>query len=162
MNASPRSIFIATITLLLLCAPATAMAIGIWERFWTDLTDRPGGPMSFRFFLQPIMAAIAAWHDGKKDAATGRSPYFWTVLTDPEQRRSRLREGVKATSRILILGLVMDLIYQVIVFKAFYPVEAIVIAVVLAFVPYLLLRGPFARLIKRRQAYKAPMTGPEQ
>jgi hypothetical protein len=147
MKASPRIICIATITLLLASVPATAMAVGIWERFWTDLTDRPGGPMSFRFVLQPVMAAIAAWHDAKKDAATGRSPYFWTVLTDPAQRRVRLAGGVKATSKILLVGLAMDLIYQIIVFKTFYPMEAIVIAIALAFVPYLLLRGPFARLI---------------
>lgn len=140
------------VALLLVCIPATALAQGVWDRFWSDLTARPGGPMSFRFFLQPVMAAIAAWHDGKKDAATGRSPYFWTVLTDPDQRRGRLREGVKATSKILVIGLAMDLIYQIIVFKSFYPLEAVVVAIVLAFVPYLLLRGPFARIAKRRQS----------
>lgn len=140
------------IALLLVCIPATAMAAGVWERFWTDLTSRPGGPMSFRFILQPVMATIAAWHDGVKDAATGRSPYFWTVLTDPEKRAARLKEGFKATSRILALGLAMDLIYQIVVFKMFYPMEAVVVALVLAFVPYLLLRGPFARLAKRRQS----------
>ena len=41
----------------------------------------------------------------------------------------------------------MDVIYQVKVFGAFrYPNETLVIAIVLAFVPYLLLRGPVARL----------------
>jgi hypothetical protein len=32
--------------------------------------------------------------------------------------------------------------------KTFYPVQAAVIAVLLAFVPYLLLRGPFARIAR--------------
>src|SRR5512137_839561 len=45
-------------------------------RLWQNLFDRPGGPMVFRFFLQPTMAAIAAWRDGVKDARTGRSPFF--------------------------------------------------------------------------------------
>ena len=35
--------------------------------------------MTFRFILQPVMAAVAALHDGIKDARLGRSPYFWTV-----------------------------------------------------------------------------------
>ena len=136
---------------LLLLLPCTALAAGVWERFWTDLAERPDGPMSFRFLLQPVMAAIAAWHDGKKDALTGRSPYFWTVLTEPDKRRARLVEGFKATAKILVVGLVMDLIYQIVVFRIFYPIEALVVALVLAFVPYLLLRGPFARIAKRRQ-----------
>lgn len=130
---------------------ALATEPGVWRRFFTDLVERPDGPMSFRFFLQPVMAAIAAWKDGRKDAATGRSPYFWTVLTNAQERGPRLREGIRATAQILALGLAMDLVYQLIVFKTFRPVESLVIALLLAFVPYLLLRGPFARLAGRRQ-----------
>lgn len=131
---------------------ALIMETGVWRRFWEDITGRPSGPMAFRFILQPVMATIAAWKDGARDAATGRSPYFWTVLTDRTRRRDRLMEGLRATGKILALGLLMDLAYQAFVLKAFYPVEAIVVALVLAFVPYLLLRGPFARVIAARKA----------
>ena len=34
--------------------------------FWHDLIERPDAPMRFRFFLQPLMAAIAAIHDGAR------------------------------------------------------------------------------------------------
>ena len=47
--------------------------------------------MSFRFFLQPTMAILFAIRDGIKDARTGRSPYVWTILHKPEERRARLR-----------------------------------------------------------------------
>ena len=33
-------------------------------RLWTDILDRPTGPMMFRFILQPAMAIIAALRDG--------------------------------------------------------------------------------------------------
>ena len=69
----------------------------VHHRIWRDIFDRPGGPMTFRFVLQPVMAAIAALHDGIKDAQTGRSPYFWTVLTNPAKRAGRLREGLIST-----------------------------------------------------------------
>jgi hypothetical protein len=59
-----------------------------------------------------------------------------------------LWEGIVSTARILILGIVMDTIYQWLVFKTFYPAQAAVIAVLLAFVPYLLLRGPFHRIAR--------------
>ncbi|MFE0500014.1 hypothetical protein ACFW0P_04435 [Lysobacter soli] len=124
---------------------------GVLRRVWGDLVERPSGPMAFRFLLQPIMAIAAAWKDGAKDAATGRSPYFWTVLTDPVRRHSRLVEGLRATGKILAIGVAMDLAYQGFVLKHFYPVEAILVALLLAFVPYLLLRGPVARFLVARR-----------
>lgn len=120
----------------------------VLSRQWHDLLARPGGPMSFRFALQPAMAILFAIRDGIKDARTGRSPYFWTVLHIPEKRGPRLREGLHATVRIIFLGLVMDAIYQFIVLRKFYPVEAIVVALTLAFVPYFLVRGPVDRIAR--------------
>lgn len=122
------------------------MDADILQRFWTDLMGRAGGPMSFRFFLQPTMALIFAVRDGINDGRTGCTPYFWTIAHgDRVARREALREGAKATGRIFLLGIAMDAIYQWRVFRMFYPVEAVVIAIALAYVPYLLLRGPVAR-----------------
>jgi hypothetical protein len=118
----------------------------ILSRQWEHLLERPSGPMAFRFVLQPVMAALFAIRDGLRDARVGRSPYFWTILMDRVQRGPRLREGLAATARIIILGLVMDMIYQIVAFRAFYPLEAVIVALGLAFIPYLLLRGPAARI----------------
>jgi hypothetical protein len=121
-------------------------------RLWNDLIGRIGGPMSFRLLLQPAMALIFAARDGLKDAREGRPAYFYSLFTDPENRRSRLREGFKAVSRIFALAIIMDLIYQVIVLRWFYPLQALIVAFVLAFLPYILLRGPvnrIARFLKR-------------
>ena len=115
------------------------------EQFWHDLVERPDGPMRFRFVLQPAMATIVAIRDGLKDARSGRSPYFATVLANPQERIGRLREGLNATARIIALGLVMDVIYQAVVFKTFYPDQALVVALVLAFVPYVIVREVIAR-----------------
>jgi hypothetical protein len=120
-------------------------------RLWRDILDRPDGPMTFRFILQPAMAIIAAARDGIHDARVGRRPYVWALIhgvRDPGGRTGRLWEGIISTARIIILGVVMDIIYQWMVFKTFYPVQAAVIAIMLAFVPYLLLRGPFLRLAR--------------
>lgn len=117
-------------------------------RLWHDLMARPDGPMSFRFILQPTMAAIAAIRAGMTDARTGRSPYFLALWTEPAERRTRLREAVKATTKIFLIGLLMDGIYQFAVLKMFYPLEALIVALVLAVVPYFLLRGPAARIAR--------------
>ena len=120
----------------------------VFHRFWHDLAERPDGPMRFRFILQPLMAAVAAIRGGLKDARTGRPPYFWTIAGNPRERAGRLREGLNATARIILLGVIMDVIYQFLVFKTFYPGESLVIALVLAFLPYLLIRGPVTRIAR--------------
>ena len=136
------------LVLVLLGAVWYGVSSEVLQRQWQDLTGRPGGPMTFRFFLQPAMAAIAATHDGIRDAQLGRSPYFWTVVNDPAKRAGRLREGWVSTARIMLLGIGMDAIYQLVVLKAFYPAEAILVAIALAFIPYVLLRGPIARIAR--------------
>ena len=121
-----------------------------FERFWHDLIQRPNGPMRFRFVLQPLMAAIAAIHDGRSDARFGRTPYLMTVLSNPRERVGRLRDGLNATGRIILLGLTMDVIYQALVLRTFYPDEALVIALLLAFVPYVIIRGLVVRVARIR------------
>lgn len=123
------------------------ITVQIIVRIWHQLVERPSGPMAFRFILQPLMAAIVAVLHGRRDARTGRSPYFWAVMSKPQERIGRLREGLNATARIILLGIVMDVIYQVIVLKRFYPVESVIVAVVLGFVPYLVLRGIVTRVM---------------
>jgi hypothetical protein len=117
-------------------------------RAWKQILARPGGPMTFRFTLQPAMAAIAALRDGVNDARTGRAPYLWVILLVAEKRGGRLREGVHATARILILGVIVDIVYQLTELHTFYPAEAALVALLLAFLPYALLRGPIARIAR--------------
>lgn len=126
----------------------------ILTRIWHDLMSRPSGPMAFRFMLQPTMAIIAALMDGMKDARTGRSPYFWTLIHSPDERSGRLKEALKATSRIILLSLGMEAIYQYKVLHTFYLGEALIITFFLAVLPYMLLRGPFARFFRYWYARK--------
>jgi hypothetical protein len=122
------------------------ITIDTFERVWRNMIDRPRGALSFRFILQPSMAAIVAVYDGLKDARHGRSPYLWTILRNPRKRIGRLREGLNATARIILLCVVMDAIYQVLELKTFHPNEVLIVALLLAFVPYLVIRGFVTRV----------------
>jgi hypothetical protein len=130
------------------------VTIPTFARIWHQLIERTDAPMRFRFVLQPIMAAIAAVRDGRRDAQQGRSPYFWTMLESPDKRVGRLEEGLNATARIVLLGLVMDTIYQLIVLHRFFPAEAVIVAIVFAFIPYVIIRGPVARIARGRIGQK--------
>jgi len=114
--------------------------------------ERWTGPMSFRLIMQPIMAAIFAVRGGIKDAHEGRPQYLWAIITDKAERYNLLHEGWKSVGRIFILAVVMDLIYQWIQYRWFFPIETIFIAIILAIVPYLVLRGPVNRIWQRRLA----------
>jgi hypothetical protein len=119
-------------------------------RIFENLIDRVSGPMKFRLILQPLMAIIFAVRSGLKDAKGGRPAYFWALFTDSAHRRDMLRDGWKSVGRVYILAVVIDVIYQLIVFRWVYPVEALLVAAILAFIPYLLIRGPVNRIARRK------------
>jgi hypothetical protein len=123
--------------------------------FWDKLVSRASSPLAFRFYLQPVMATALAIRDGYRDASRGRSPYLWAIIHDPPRRRNRLREGIHAVARVLILGMVMDGIYQLFVMKAFRPLELVNIVVLLAFIPYVIVQGPAERIARWWQEHHA-------
>jgi hypothetical protein len=119
-------------------------------RFWENLMSRVGGPMTFRLILQPIMAAIFAVRSGLKDAKEGKPAYFWALFTDSVNRRDLLQDGWKSVGRVFVFAIIIDLAYQWIVLRWFYPGEALLVAAILAFIPYLVIRGPVNRIARRR------------
>jgi hypothetical protein len=121
----------------------------ILTRFWDQLIAQPSGPLAFRLYIQPAMAAFFAVRDGVKDARVGRPPFLRTILNDPSQRGAYLREGLKRVSRVIVFAFVMDAIYQYIVLHTFYLGEALVTVFALAVLPYLLIRGPVDRIARR-------------
>jgi hypothetical protein len=117
-------------------------------RLWDEIAARPDGPLAFRVYLQPVMSMIYAILSGLKDAREHKPPYFWALFTDPGHRAELIRGGWKSVRNVFILAIVMDLIYQVIVLKGLRPVEGLLVAVVLAILPYLIVRGPVNRLAR--------------
>lgn len=122
----------------------------ILTRLWGNLIGRVHGPLTFRLILQPAMAVFLAIRAGIKDARENSPIYFWALFTHPAQRRQLLRDGWKSVGRVFILAIVIDAVYQFIVFRWLYPGEALVLAFVLAIVPYLLVRGPVNRIARNR------------
>ena len=121
-------------------------SLEVQQRFWSDIFERAGGVMSFRFFLQPAMALLAALPDGINDAKHGHSAFFWTDRGDPTLRRGRLRQGLISTARVVVLGILMDVIYQLRALDQFYPAEAVMMAILLAVIPYFVFRWIIERV----------------
>jgi hypothetical protein len=124
--------------------------------FGSELIGHLHGPFAFRFVLQPTMAAIFAIRDGVKDARAGKPAYFWNVVMQPAERQALLREGWHRVLRVVILGVVMEVLYEIIVFQALRPLQLVLVVLGLAFVPYLLIRGPVNRIARRWIAREKP------
>jgi len=86
------------------------------------------------------------------DARAGKPPYFCALLSHPDQREEMIKDGWKSISRVFILALVLDVVYQIIEVGFVYPREAIIVAFILAILPYLILRGLVTRLTQKRGA----------
>jgi hypothetical protein len=123
----------------------------LFNRFVTDLIGRLSGPLTLRLFLQPAVATFLAIRDGMKDARAGRPPHFWRIVTgSPEVRKRRLQETWQAVLKVFVLAVLLDCVYQVIVFKWVYPFEAMFTGVILAIFPYVILRGVVNRIARTR------------
>jgi hypothetical protein len=117
-------------------------------RGWENFVARTAGPLNLRFVIQPVVAAFLAIRAGLRDAHGGRPAFLWSVVTQSHSRASLLGEAIKDVSRVLILAVTLDLIYQLIVLRWVYPLELVFTASILAFVPYLLIRGPANRIAR--------------
>ena len=130
-------------------------------RIMHNLAERVTGPMHFRLLLQPGMATFFAIRDGLKDARECKPPYFWGLFTDKGEREAMVKNGWKSVGKVFILAIVLDVIYQLIKHRwTVYPGEAALVAIILAIVPYLLIRGPVNRIAcRQRKVVKERLAG---
>ena len=131
----------------------------VLQRMIENFGSRLTGPMQFRLYFQPAMAIFFGIRDGIKDAHEGKPAYFWTISTNKDERWKLIKAGLRSVGRVFLFGIIMDGIFQLIVFKWFYPTEAFLVALILAFIPYMLIRGPVNRITKWRDSHPRSHSG---
>jgi hypothetical protein len=120
----------------------------MWVRFTTQLIDRVTGPLHFRLVLQPLMAAFFAIRSGWRMRRPASRRTSGPSFSDRSDRRALIKDGWESVGRVFVLAIVLDVVYQLYVLHFVYPGEAIVVALILAIVPYLLLRGLVTRVAR--------------
>ena len=120
---------------------------------WDMLIGRSGGPFALRFIMQPVMATLLGIRAGRKDARQGKPPYFWSIFKAGEvyDRRAILRDGWSDVWKAFSIAIALDVIYELVAFHWVYPIQALIIATVLALVPYLIFRGIANRVASKRR-----------
>jgi hypothetical protein len=125
------------------------------SRGFEQLIGHASGPFHLQLVITPSMAIIFAVRAGLKDAREGRPPFLWEVITQPTERQRLRRSWWKDIGKMIIVVLVVDTAYQIFILRAFYIVQALILVVVLAMIPYALVRGITTRLT--RGFYKRPV-----
>ena len=109
--------------------------------FVDDLPKRLLGPGRFRFILQPLIATILGIRNGLADARAGRPPYLWAILVHRNLRGEMMRTGFATVVNLLLMGILMDSIFQWVLLGSSYPGAALVVGPVLIVAPYTIARA---------------------
>jgi hypothetical protein len=114
---------------------------------WEELMGRLSGPLFFRLILQPIVAMVLAIRAGRNDARKGRAAFLWGFVRQPENRRFLLQDACRGIGKLFLVGVGLDVTYQLIALHGIRPVQSLIVATVLAVLPYLVVRGLTNRIM---------------
>lgn len=111
------------------------------KRFLEDIPRRLTGPGRFRFVLQPMLATLLGIRDGLTDARAGREPYVWTMIFGWGARWEVMRTGLRSIANLLLMGILLDAVFQWVIFGVAHPGAAVVVGPVLIAGPYSVARA---------------------
>src|ERR1051326_8564557 len=118
------------------------------KQTWEHLVGRIAGPLYFRLILQPAVASFIGLQAAIRDARIDRRSVFWVYRNDRAHFPEMLREAWTQIAKVFIAALVIDILYELWALHWIYPGQSVIVASVLAVVPYLLIRG-LANAIRR-------------
>ena len=153
---TPRRVNIVTGLALLVIAAAIPFAVMdtietgrvylFSNEFLDELPQRFTGAGRARFVLQPILAIVLGVRGGLADAKAGHAPFLWGLLFHGERRGEMLRSGFAAISTLLAMGIIMDVVFQFVLYRAVHPGAAVFVGPLFICVPYTLSRATTARV----------------
>jgi len=106
------------------------------REFLEDIPKRLTGPGRFRFILQPAVATILGIRSGLADARAGRPAYLYGLLFHRGLRLELMKSGFESVVNLLLMGVLLDSIFQWVLFGTSYPGAALVVGPVLIVAPY--------------------------
>jgi hypothetical protein len=118
------------------------------RQFLEDLPQRFSGPGRLRFILQPLLAILLGVRSGLADAKGGRTPFLLALCLHADKRKELLKSGLRAVGQLVAMGILLDAVAQLLIYKRIHPGAALVIGPALVCLPYAATRGLTARLAR--------------
>ena len=119
------------------------------QAFLDDIPRRLTGPGRFRFILQPLTAVVLGVLGGIADAKAGRPPYLYGLIFGSGHRRALISSGYETVANLLLMGILLDAVFQWVILGTSHPGAALVVGPVLIVGPYALARALSNRLARR-------------
>lgn len=113
-----------------------------------QLLGRASGPLHFRLLMMPTVVTILAVRAGLRDAREGQPAFLWAIVTNPSERWRLFHSAMRDIGKVFIMAVVLDTVYQILVLRAFYIAQLLIVAVACSIAPYVLIRGPITRLTR--------------
>jgi hypothetical protein len=110
------------------------------REFWDELPRRFTGSGHFRFILQPLLATLLGVRNGLADARAGNPPYLFGLLFGA-RRRELLHSGAATISTLLSMGIILDVVFQKVLYNSVHPAAALLVGPILICAPYALARA---------------------
>ena len=150
MNAKRSTLLLGALTALVLLASLPGAFRDAFDRgglylfsqaFLEDLPKRLTGPGRFRFVLQPLIAMLLGIRSGMADARAGRPPYLLGLAIDRQRRGELARDGLEAVANLVLMGILLDSVFQWAILGTSHPGPALVVGPVLIATPYAVARA---------------------
>jgi hypothetical protein len=158
------------ITLILACLTLAALVLSVpgslrdaFDRggfylfsleFFEDIPKRLAGPGRFRFILQPLMAMILGVANGLVDARVGAPPYLSGVLFHRKRRMELVRSTLSTVANLLLMGILLDVVFQWIILGVAHPGAALVVGPMLIMCPYAVARALSNRASRQMKRFQ--------
>ena len=139
-------VIVATIPFAIVDTIETGRVYLFSSQFLEELPQRFTGTGRMRFILQPTLAILLGMRGGLADARAGNPPYLFGLLFHTGRRRELMQSGVAAISTLLAMGIILDVVFQWVLYRAVHPGAALVIGPILICLPYALSRALSNRL----------------
>lgn len=141
-------VIVASIPFAILDTIETGRVYLFSRQFVEELPQRFTGPGRLRFILQPLLAILLGVRSGLADAREGVPPYLFGLLFHAGRRRELLRSGAAAINTLLAMGIIMDVVLQLVLYRRVHPGAALVVGPILICTPYALSRALTTRLAR--------------
>jgi hypothetical protein len=111
--------------------------MGFWDGIWHELSTAG----RFRLIIQPALAIILGIRIGLADARAGHPPFLARLVRTSHERWSLVRESIAHAAKPLTLALVMDCIFQYLTLGRVRILAAVVVGILLVWLPFSSVRG---------------------
>jgi hypothetical protein len=126
------------------------------REFLDDLPARFTGRGRLRFLLQPTVAIVLGARGGLADSRAGHPAYLFGLLLQGGRRAELVRSGWAAIRNLLAVGIVLDLLFQFLLYRSVHPGAALLVGPIFIAGPYALSRALSNRLATWSKRLRGP------